>query len=144
MVKVIAVFLLPFLLVLNAFKCDSKGKPSTSKSPVGIYNYSGYDKSGRKIVEGRLEITSVESNRIKGKWQLRAIGSPDKIGPQRGDGELEGEINPDGLRINLNPSMNDNNVYLSGKMEGSRFHGTWSFSGFAGAINQGTFEAQRK
>ncbi len=36
------------------------------------------------------------------------------------------------------------NVYLHGAIEGRRFHGTWSFKGYAGAITEGTFEAIRK
>jgi hypothetical protein len=40
--------------------------------------------------------------------------------------------------------MNDNNVNLHGKVEGKRYKGTWSYSGFAGVITSGTFEASRE
>jgi hypothetical protein len=52
---------------------------------------------------------------------------------------MNGEIN-----INLNPNIFDNNVILRGIIEDRRFHGTWSFSGFAGKLSEGTFEATRK
>lgn len=120
--------------------------------PVGDYQYTGYDRSGSKVVEGRLSITSVESKRIqkeesiqiKGNWQLNKVGDQEKIGPQVGSGELVGSIIQGKVYLNLNPNINDSNVFLEGTIEGKRFHGTWSFKGYAGAINQGTFEATRK
>lgn len=120
--------------------------------PIGDYLYTGYDKDGGRIVEGRLSITSVEPNRnkheesyeIKGHWRLNKIGNPEKIGPQVGTGDLLGSVDEGEIYIDLNPNMNDNNVILQGKIEGRRFHGTWGYSGLKGAINQGTFEATRK
>lgn len=124
----------------------------TASLRIGNYQYSGYDKSGRKIVKGRLSIISVQPNRnkheesyeIKGYWQLNKIGDPKMIGPQTGTGELVGSIDKGEIYIDLNPHMNDNNVILQGKIEGRRFHGTWTYSGFAGPIGEGTFEATRK
>lgn len=117
---------------------------------IGNYQYAGYDENGGKVVEGRLSITSVEPRRnkneesyqIKGNWQLNRIGNQG-IGPQIGTGDLIGSIDKGEISIDLNPNMADNNVILRGKIEGRRFHGTWMFSGFAGAISGGTFEASR-
>ena len=143
MSKVFAI-VLPVLLGLSILECNSKSKPPAPSSPIGVYQYSGYDKAGKKVVEGLLEITSIESNRLKGTWQLKPIGNAEKIGPQVGTGTLVGELNKDTVNINLNPNMADNNVNLTGKIEGAHFHGDWSFSGFAGVISQGTFEGRRK
>src|SRR5579884_3686455 len=60
--------------------------------PAGDYQYSGYNKQGGKIVEGRLSITSVETRRIgsdevtqiKGDWQLNKVSSEERIGAQEG------------------------------------------------------------
>ena len=143
MSKVFAI-VVPILLGLGVLECSANSKPPVSSSPIGVYQYSGYDKAGKKIVEGLLEITSIESNHLKGTWQLKAIGSREKIGPQVGTGTFIGDLDKDSVRINLNPNMADNNVYLAGKIDGARFHGEWSFSGFAGVISQGTFEARKK
>jgi len=124
----------------------------TTPLRIGKYQYSGYDKNGRKILKGRLSIISVqprrnkreESYEIKGYWQLHEIGDPKLIGPQTGNGDLVGSIDKGEIHIELNPHMADNNVTLQGKIEGRRFHGTWRYSGFAGSINEGTFEATRK
>jgi hypothetical protein len=120
--------------------------------PVGEYQYTGYDKNGKKAVEGQLSITSVESRRIgseeqpllKGHWQFSKVGNQETIGPQVGSGELQGSIVNREININLNPRIHDSNVILRGTIEDRRFHGTWSFSGFAGKLSEGTFEAIRK
>jgi hypothetical protein len=120
--------------------------------PVGDYEYKGYNQKGTKIVEGRISITSVETKRIgpadtiqlKGNWQLDKIGNPERIGDQTGTGALVGSIIKGELDINLNPNMSDANVYLRGTIEGVRFHGRWTFRGYAGTISEGTFEAIRK
>ncbi len=61
----------------------------------------------------------------------------------RKTGNLIGEITDDGVRINLNPNMADNNVALSGKITAKVFRGDWSFSGFAGVINRARLQQQQ-
>jgi hypothetical protein len=142
--KVIVFYLVVLSLGFQILDCSSSKHAQQSKPfPIGDYQYIGYDKNRVKIVEGKLSITSVESGKIKGEWQLRKIGNPENIGPQIGSGKLEGEIDQDKIRINLNPNMADNNVNLTGKFDGNNFSGTWSFDGFAGGINRGSFEAKR-
>jgi hypothetical protein len=147
----------PYLLILTlgcyVLACSTPNNIEQKKPfPVGDYQYTGYDESGAKIVEGQLSITSVESRRIqaeesiqlKGNWLLNKVGNQKMIGPQVGSGQLIGSIIKGELYLNLNPNISDSNVILKGTIEGKRFHGTWSFNGYAGAINQGTFEATRK
>lgn len=147
----------PYLIILTlccyVLACSTtKSVEQTKPFPTGDYQYTGYDRNGGKMVEGQLSITSVESRRIqseesiqlKGNWQLTKVGNQEKIGPQVGSGELIGSIIKGELYINLNPNISDSNVMLKGIIEGKRFYGTWSFNGYAGAINQGTFEAVRK
>jgi len=141
--KILSV-LLSVMLGIGILECNSS-KQSAPDSPIGVYQYTGYDKAGKRIVEGSLEITSLDdANHLKGTWQLKPVGNADKIGPQTGSGTFVGDVDKDTVRINLNPNMADNNVYLSGKIERNRIQGDWSFSGFAGVISQGKFEANRK
>lgn len=141
--KILTPVVLTLVVGIGSAECNSKRNRPQS-SIVGVYEYSGYDKGGNKIISGQIAITGVQSNRIKGTWQLKAVGTPKDIGPQTGTGNLIGEINQDSVNINLNPNMADNNVNLAGKIVGKSFTGSWSFSGFAGPINQGTFKATRK
>jgi len=145
-----------YLLILIALSCSGfacmKAGNAESTGPVGDYAYTGFDKDGNKIVEGRLSITSAtprrigneESTELKGTWELKEIGHHDRIGGQVGSGDLIGSIGTEGIYIDLNPNMNDANVILRGSIDGKRFHGKWSANGIAGPINQGTFEATRK
>jgi len=143
--KVFLSLLLPVVLSVWFLDCShSKDKPSTQTSPVGDYQYKGFDKAGKAVVEGQLSIKSIDETGVKGEWSLRAIGNPEKIGPQTGTGTFSGQIKNDAMSINMNPNMADNNVNLSGKIEGGQIRGTWSYSGFAGEINRGTFEAKKK
>ncbi|SRR6266496_730815 len=142
------------ILTLSCYilACSTAKNAEPAKSDlIGDYQYTSYDKKGGKVVEGRLSITSVESKRIrsetvtqlKGNWQLNKVGTQEHIG-EVGSGELVGSIDKGEIWINLNPNISDGNVFLSGTIEGKRFHGTWKVKGYAGTINQGTFEANRK
>jgi hypothetical protein len=58
-----------------------------------------------------------------------------------GKGTLEGTALGDTLFLNLNPGFADNNVLLSGVLHGGSFSGTWTWVGFPGILNQGTFRS---
>ena len=145
--KVLTTYLLVFVLGIYALDCSGKknGAPQPPKTfPLGEYQYTGYDESGAKIVEGRLSLTSRDGDQLKGSWELKQIGEPRRIGPQIGSGDLIGSVNGTEVNLDLNPNMNDNNVNLRGHVEGKRYTGTWSFNGFAGRISSGRFEATAK
>jgi len=112
--------------------------------PMGEYKYTGFDKSGKRIVEGRLSITAIIGKQIEGDWELNEVDNPGRIGSQVGSGALVGSIDEQEVYIDLNPNISDANVYLNGAIESGRYKGTWSFNGIAGPISQGTFEAVRK
>jgi len=151
--KILSPCFIMLALTCCLLACSTAKNSDPPKSVlIGDYQYTSYDKQGGKVVEGRLSITSVESKRVrsetviqlKGNWQLNKVGTQEYIGPQVGSGDLVGSIDKDEIWIDLDPNISDANVFLNGKVEGKRFHGTWSFKGYAGTINQGTFEATRK
>ena len=141
------------MISIAAVSCSRVMMAEQSKpAPIGDYAYTSFDKSGEKVVEGRISIESVEPRRIgndevpqiKGTWELKKVGNQQPIGGQVGIGELNGSIVKGEIILDLNPNMNDANVILTGTIEGKRFHGKWSFNGYAGSLNAGTFEAIRK
>lgn len=150
--KVLTTYLLVFALGFYALDCSGKKKNDAPKNdapqpktfPLGDYQYTGYDEGGAKIVEGRLSLTSRDGDQLKGTWELKQVGEPKQIGPQVGTGALMGSVNGNQVSLDLNPNMNDNNVNLGGTIEDGRYKGTWSYSGFAGRISSGRFEATRK
>src|ERR1043165_951200 len=137
----------------SAPKTTEPNPSGQNASPlIGDYHYTSYDQKGDRVVEGTLSITSVERKRInsdevtevKGHWQFEKIGKQERIGNQEGSGEFVGSIKEGELIINLNPNIEDANVYLRGRVEGKRYRGSWSLRGYAGTISEGTFEAIKK
>lgn len=146
-----------YLLILAlsgyALACSAAKPVEQAQSPlIGDYHYVSYDQKGERVVEGTLSITSVEKKRInsdevtevKGTWQLRKVGSQERIGNQEGTGEFIGSVIEGELSLNLNPNISDANVYVRGRVEGKRYQGRWSFRGYAGTLSEGTFEALKK
>ena len=143
--KVAGMCLSLFVLGFCVSSCSkAKSVPPSAPRPLSEYQYTGFDKKGDKIVEGRLAITSREGEHIKCEWRLSKIGNPERIGPQTGTGECIGLMTEDKLFINLNPNMVDNNVNLKGQVKDGSYSGTWSYDGYAPGINKGTFEAVKK
>lgn len=147
------VHLLMLILACSIFACSiAKTSDQAKPFPLGDYDYTSYDGKGDKVVQGRISITSSELRRIgseqqtqlKGNWELKKVGNQEHIGLQEGKGELIGSIDKDEIYLNLNPNISDANVVLRGKIEGKRFHGTWSFIGYAGPTIKGTFEALKQ
>lgn len=141
--KILTTYLLALALGCYALDCSGKKNGATPPRtfPLGDYQYTGYGEGGVKVVEGRLSLTSLDGDRLKGTWELKQVGQPKMIGPQVGSGDLVGTVRGTEVLVDLNPNMNDNNVNLRGKVEGKRYKGTWSYSGFAGVLSSGTFEA---
>ena len=91
-------------------------RASTDSIPNGAYAYGSYD----------------------------SIGSPQKIGPQTGDGKLVGGINGEKVWIELNPEVRNNNLQLNGTLAMGRLSGQWTWITYNGMANQGSFKAVRK
>ncbi|MCF7822986.1 MAG: hypothetical protein K9N35_02345 [Candidatus Marinimicrobia bacterium] len=107
------------------------------------YHYKAYDELGLQIVEGTFSIEYGDSTNISGPWNFEAIGNPEGIGEQVGNGVFLGTVTGDTFAVDLNPEYVDNNVNLYGMITGDLITGEWSFSGIMGVINQGSFTAQK-
>lgn len=128
-------------------------------SPVGQsgvrYDYLGYGEDGKVVVKGELTLNFGAPSKpspklvveISGTWQLDTNPGLDGIGPQNGKGRLTGIFSQsEGLRLNLNPSMFDNNVILVASYDADMdtIEGQWFYSTFAGRTAGGTFNAKRR
>ena len=121
--------------------CNDTG---TEPTPAGAYGYTSYDSKGVAVVEGWLTMILSDTGAVSGEWHFRAIGAPQNIGPQTGDGSLIGAVDKERVWVDLNPRFRDNNLLLDGKIDGNRYSGSWAWISFIGVTNQGTFEAARK
>jgi hypothetical protein len=115
---------------------------NANKTSDESYDYIGYDINGIKTIEGILTIEQGDSTDISCNWDFSAIGNPQNIGPQIGKGTGTGFIDDISFYANLNPNYADNNVMLVGTIDGNTIQGEWTFAGFPGVINSGTFVAQ--
>jgi hypothetical protein len=135
-----AIFISIALTLFLLFSSCSKDSPTNSSNTT--YRYSGYNRTGQKIVSGYLWIDSVDSTIVEGRWDFKLVGSEENLGPQIGKGNFEGVKDSGGsMSLNLNPEWVDNNVFLIGSFLNSHYSGDWNYVGFPGVINTGTFEA---
>lgn len=129
------------LLALTAILTGCTGL--TDPTPEGAFRYTSYDTTGTVLVRGWFTMGISDPNMISGEWHFAAVGSPQNIGPQTGDGKLVGEVHGATMWIELNPQFVDNNLELRGTLQGNRCSGTWSWISYVGITNQGHFEAMR-
>jgi len=138
-----AIILIIVITAVSFF--SSCGDDSSTNSSMTTYKYTGFDSTGVKIIEGYLWIDSIDSVEVKGRWRFNLVSNCENMGPQIGKGNFEGTTDMWGhMLFNLNPGMIDNNVLLEGSMQLSyRIDGRWSYIGFPGVINWGSFKAEQ-
>jgi len=135
--------LLAGLLLLGSCQRSLK-EPLLPTIPAGSFQYTGFDSTGKTVVTGWICFSFKDSILISGKWNLQKSGTILQLGPQTGSGILTGRIQHGKITINLNPNQIDNNVYLFGDYHPQQFSGKWSYSGYPGIVNSGSFQAVRK
>jgi len=126
-------------------------------SPLGVWDYRGYDSLGGLLVTGQLTLIqgTAGTNYVEGLRDLGYAGAPRErppfwdYGPQFGAGWLDGSYGYAGhgdlcLGINLNAGVCDNNVFLYGSLFGDLYVGGWSYSTYGGEVERGTFSATRR
>ena len=131
-------------LSLLFYFCDKDNCLNGIKIPDGAFAYTGFDSTGVKIVRGWIKFDFDDSTTILGEWELDKIGDPQNIGPQVGSGQLVGNVQNSQLYLNLNPQYVDNNVILTCPYDDQKLAGKWTYSGFPGVINYGSFVAGKK
>jgi hypothetical protein len=133
------------VLTLTMTACKDNGEPIASApllpGPPTSYSYNGYNAKGLMVVVGSMTLAITDGSAVSGTWRLESTAQGEKLGPQTGSGTLAGSIQGSTVTINLNPGWADNNVFLSGSLDGDRFTGTWMWSTFVGPTSEGRFEA---
>lgn len=129
-------------VALAASGCNDMTGPGPI--PSGGYAYTGLDANGVVVVTGWLTLDLRDPARVTGEWRLEPVGNPQNIGPQTGEGRLQGVMANGVLGVDLNPGSADNNVLLDGSLATNAFRGRWTYWGFAGVLNEGSFEALRR
>ena len=128
--------------------CSDVLSNSEKDDVSGTFQYTGYNQQGVVVVRGTITLSDNKSGLVNGRWNLQAVGSPDRLGPQVGQGDVRGEISlrsngVSTLTLNLNPEWADNNVLLFGQGQSSKIEGEWHWSTLLGAVERGRFIATR-
>jgi hypothetical protein len=129
--------------ILTMFLIAACGRTSESVPP-GAYAYTCTDSVGIPLVKGWMTIVIADSSKITGEWHFDAVGSPQKIGPQTGDGHLVGGLSDKRIWIELNPKIRNDNLQLDGILDQGQLTGQWTWVTFEGISNQGKFSAVKK
>jgi hypothetical protein len=145
-VRLLGVLLIVLCLVSPG--CEDKGENSVSSPFPGTdpsaYSYRAYTSAGALAVSGTLTLARTDSTLVTGTWSLEGVSSTDRVGPQIGNGTLAGTLKSSKISVDLNPGWRDNNVILTGVIEGEKIVGTWAWITFSGPTTNGAFEAVRK
>lgn len=125
--------------------CTSVGMMPPGALKSGDLRYTAYNLQGAPLLAGTLHLTVHDDSTVTGTWVIDWVAGSDttsQVGPQVGHGTLSGSALADGtVELNLNPLYADNNVYLSAAVAAAGFSGLWSWSGFAGPLAHGRFQA---
>lgn len=115
----------------------------------GNYAYTAYSPTGVPVLEGtvHLEYGMMPAFRdpprgLVGTWETHWIAGADQstpVGPQVGNGQLDGETDDNGLQLSFLPNQVDNDVSLTGLVYGAEVSGTWNYSTIAGPSQHGRF-----
>ena len=126
-------------LSLFVFSC----RDSSVENPVEseAFQYWAYDSTGVPVVTGWFTMNYPDSSTILGDWHFSPVDYPKNIGPQTGEGRLQGAHQNGQIFLDLNPQFRDNNVVLVGALDKHRFSGQWTWLTFVGVTNKGRFEA---
>ena len=120
---------------------DLKSKPFL----VGNYECVAYDQDGSAVVKGTLSINSLTDHGFKGDWRLdnSFFAELEEREYIHGTGDLVGSVSQRMVQINFNPGISDANWIVDGHIEGDRIVGVLRWSGRAGGVEIGRFEATR-
>ena len=140
--KSFLIFAALFLILWTVSLFTACSKNTVNSENDNHYDYTAFNSSGTRVAEGVLWLNITDST-ITGNWEIQAIGNPQNIGPQIGEGDLIGDYNRDSLWVELQPQMRDNNLMLIGKLEGSEYSGRWIYSSFIGVTAAGAFHAKK-
>ncbi len=97
-------------------------------------------------MDGTLTIVSAADGKIDGSFKRTAVydSSFSAYGLLTG-GKFTGTYKPNGdVGFNMNPRLEDNNVYIGAKLSGDNMNGSWSHSTMTGSKDKGKFSATLK
>lgn len=138
-------FLLTILYYLSqAAGCASSGTTEMCRDLIyGKYYYTMSDSLDNKLLDGVINVSDCEGNKIGGTYSKDKLYVDDFPGYTSMQGFFSGTIDIKGKKanINTNPKIADNNIFISIEINKESLTGKWTFSTMRGKIGNGNFSA---
>lgn len=145
MKKIYFLLLLPFLYYFSqAAGCASSGTTEMCRDLIyGKYYYTMSDSLDNKLLEGVINVSDFEGNKIGGTYSKDKLYVDDFPGYTSMQGFFSGSVDIKGMKanINTNPKIADNNIFISIEINKESLTGKWTLSTMRGKIGNGKFSA---
>jgi len=142
-------FLLLLPLVIYYGCCGSCSTTCTSElcSDLisGKYNYTMTDTLDNKLVEGVINFTGHDNEKISGTYTKDKVFDDTFPGYPSMKGFFSGNVDVKEKKafINTNPKIADNNIFIKFEITKDSLAGRWTFSTMRGTVAVGKFYASK-
>src|ERR1700674_4307971 len=95
------------------FSCAAGYESSSFTFGTGKYNFTMSDTTGKKLLEGTLDVKNYSNDKISGTYEFKKIYDDKFAGFNSMKGQFEGDINVADKKvfINTNPKIADSNIF---------------------------------
>jgi hypothetical protein len=109
----------------------------------GKYYYTLSDSTDAKLIDGVINISDCDGEKIGGTYSKDKIYSDNFPGYKSLMGFFSGNVDTKEKKgfINLNPKLADNNFFLNFDIKKDSLAGKWTYSTMRGSIGRGYFYA---
>jgi hypothetical protein len=145
MKKIHILFLLPLLYYYACTGgCSTSCTSESCKDLIcGKYYYTLSDSLDSKLVEGVINVSDCDGDKISGTYSKDKIYNDSFPGFKSMMGFFSGNVDVKEKKgfINTNPKLADNNIFLNFEIKKDSLAGKWTFSNMRGTVGRGSFYA---
>ncbi len=134
--------LLLILAEIYFISCSNSNLKSLDGINEGKYSFYLYDSLSNKLMEGILDIKSINLKKLQGEYEVQKK-FVDVMGINSNRGKFEGAYleKSKSLTINMNPKLSDANLFINAQSQNDSLIGDWYFSTMKGVQQRGKFRA---
>lgn len=109
----------------------------------GKYYYTISDSNDTKLIEGVINLSDIDGEKIGGTYSKDKIYNDDFPGYKSMQGFFSGNVDVKEKKgfINTNPKLADNNILLNFEIKKDTLVGKWTYSTMRGIVGRGSFYA---
>ena len=121
------------------YSCSSSNDNSSFNFGIGKYKFTMWDSTGKKLLEGTLEVKTFSNEQISGTYEFKKIYYDKFPGFNSMNGQFDGNIDNTGKKIfiNTNPKIADSNIFWNLTIKRTLLSGQWNYSTLRGTVGKG-------